>query len=144
MSTERQLLGFPGPCQTKWNKKKKKFNINLSVSTSKHIALLSPGIDDSSYISQHTNFSMSVTPQKIPPQKTQLPMPRMIPKTDHEVSASLHRGYDSHHESSNSTVSDQYHDKKRTEHIEYYEVSSSDVVQQYGDNRKRLSNTFSI
>ena len=91
MSTERQLLGFPGPCQTKWNQKKKKFIINLSVSTSKHIALLSPGIDDSSYISQHTNFSMSVTPQKIPPQKTQLPIIRKMPKNDHGGSDS-HNG----------------------------------------------------
>ena len=62
--------------------KKKKVGINPSVSKPKHISLLLV-IGDSSSLYQHSKPSMSVTPEKIPPQKTQLPVIRKMPKTDH-------------------------------------------------------------
>ena len=85
--------------------------MNESVSTPKHISLLSPGIDDSYYIYQHNKSSMSMAPGEIPAQKTQLPMIINMPKTNHG-------GSGSHYVRSNSTVSDKSQLKKGTEYIE--------------------------
>ena len=62
---------------------KKIFNICPSEIAPKRIVILSPGIDDISSISQLLVFSVSVTPEKITPKKTELPVIRKMPKTDH-------------------------------------------------------------
>ena len=48
---------------------------------------------------------MSMKPEKITPQKTELPVIGKMPKTDHGGSYSHHRESDSHYGGSGSTVS---------------------------------------
>ena len=83
---------------------------------SKKIALLLPGIDDSSSLSQHMNSSTSVNPEKVPPQKNHEPIINKIPKIDHGGSY--------------LTVSDKPHNQTVNEHIEDNEASSYDFFQQ--------------
>ena len=64
-------------------------------------------------------------------------------KTVHWGSDSHHRVSVSHHGGSDSTVLYESHDKTVTEQNEHNEASSSDVVQQYADSRKRFSNYLS-
>ena len=62
--------------------KKEKVITHWSLSTPKHIALLSPGINDSSPLTQHAISSMIVAPENIPPYKTWLTMISNILKDD--------------------------------------------------------------
>ena len=50
--------------------KKKKVKMHSSVSTPKNVTLISPGIGGSYFLSLHSKSPISVTPKKIPPQKS--------------------------------------------------------------------------
>ena len=75
--------------------KKEKVIINKTLIKPKYIAILSPRVPNSYSLSKQTNSSMSVTLEKIPPQKTQFTMIRKITKTDHGGSNLHNVGYDS-------------------------------------------------
>ena len=101
---------------------KKKVSTNISAITLQHIALLSPGIDDSSTMYRTTTC---VTPERITPDKEALPKIRKVPKMDLRGTYSDHREsdlhpkeYDSEHGGSDSTLSDDYEKNTVTGKIE--------------------------
>ena len=117
---------------------KNKTNINPKASAPRSIAIISSlGIDDSSYFSKLLNYSMSVTPDKITPQKMELTVIRNMPKTDHG-------GYDSLHTMGNINELFQISlTKTVTEHNAYDEASFYVVVKQDAERQQRLSKYLS-
>ena len=65
-----------------------------------------------------------MTTEKITSQKTESPVIRNIPKSDHWIS-------DWHNGGSDSTVSEKSHNKTATKHNAYDEAQYSDVSQYY-------------